>query len=65
MLSGGQYQDQMQIVFDTGMVKLASRGGGGGGAGAPSLWRCRCRSVRSQTKRRLRTVWAPPWRRGT
>lgn len=22
MLSGGQYQDQMQIVFDTGMVKL-------------------------------------------
>jgi len=24
MLSGGQYQDQMQIVFDTGMVKLVS-----------------------------------------
>jgi hypothetical protein len=26
MLSGGQYQDQMQIVFDTGMVKLADFG---------------------------------------
>ena len=24
MLSGGQYQDQMQIVFDTGVVKLVS-----------------------------------------
>ncbi|KAL4446296.1 hypothetical protein ABPG77_003103 [Micractinium sp. CCAP 211/92] len=26
MLSGGQYQDQMQIVFDTGVVKLADFG---------------------------------------
>ena len=32
MLSGGQYQDQLQIVFDTGMVKLVSawRGWAGG-----------------------------------
>ncbi|KAL4856575.1 SUMO-activating enzyme subunit 2 [Chlorella vulgaris] len=26
LLSGGQYQDQLQIVFDTGMVKLADFG---------------------------------------
>lgn len=29
LLSGGQYQDQLQIVFDTGMVKLVRQGATG------------------------------------
>lgn len=37
MLSGGPYQDQMQIVFDTGIVKLV---GGGGAVFKPAVLCC-------------------------